>query len=298
MPPFAPRDVQATGSRSAAAREPRQAAGHPLARHLQQPLPPGDGDGRGRGARGRRLPRRRAARARSAAAGRSTTTACSTSAKRYLERDPRRAARRDPRPACRSSGSSRAASRSSATSCRTCFPNDEDAKRLCAADVHAQRVPRRSEPATSRRSCERKALVHGHCHHKARAGLRRRAASCSRRWASTSRCSTPAAAAWPARSASRRATTTSRSRAASACSSRRCARRRRRARGRRRLLLHEQIEQGTGRRALHLAEVLQLAHGHHGRAAAADGGDARCPRRRPRRGSGAVVGGVLALRER
>ena len=49
-----------------------------------------------------------------------------------------------------------------------------------------------------------------------------------------------------------------------------------------------QIEQGTGRRALHLAEVLQLAHG---RAAAAPQPRRRRarPRRRPRCGAAVVA---------
>ena len=52
---------------------------------------------RGRGARGRGLSRRSSRRATSAAAGRSTTTGCSTSPRRYLRRVLDRAPRRDPR---------------------------------------------------------------------------------------------------------------------------------------------------------------------------------------------------------
>ena len=55
-----------------------QAAGDPLARHLQQPLPPADRQGGRRGAGGGRASRSWSRRSRSAAAGRSTTTACST----------------------------------------------------------------------------------------------------------------------------------------------------------------------------------------------------------------------------
>jgi hypothetical protein len=59
-----------------------------------------------------------------------------------------------------------------------------------------------------------------------------------------------------------------------------------------------QIEQGTGRRALHLAEVLQLAHGHATKAP-----EARATTRAARAGAlvagaAVVAGGVLALRER
>jgi Fe-S oxidoreductase len=59
-----------------------------------------------------------------------------------------------------------------------------------------------------------------------------------------------------------------------------------------------QIEQGTGRRALHLAEVLQLAHGR-----ATEVPQAKATTRAARAGAlvagaAVVAGGVLALRER
>ena len=138
----------------------RRAAGDPLARHVQQPLPPADGAGRRRGAGGRRLPGRRSRRGRSAAAGRSTTSACSTRAKRLLPRDPRHAAaaRSTPGDAGRRPGAElrgglpRRAGEP--------FPDDEDAKRLRPADLHAQRVPRaRRRRTSSRRGSSGKALV-------------------------------------------------------------------------------------------------------------------------------------------
>ena len=119
MPSFAPETFKAWFRR----RPPRnvgQPARDPLARHVQQPLPPADGQGGRRGAGGRRVPGRRPARSRSAAAGRSTTSACSTRPSACSARSSTRSGPRSRR-ARRSSAWSRAAWRCFATSSSTSF---------------------------------------------------------------------------------------------------------------------------------------------------------------------------------
>ena len=109
---------------------------------------------------------RHSARCRSAAAGRSTTTACSawrrSCCSQILD-----ALRPQIRAGTPSSDSSRAASRCSATSCTNLLPDDDDAKRLrdqtfLLTEFLAQQAPdfSRSDARRARR------VVHGHCHHK------------------------------------------------------------------------------------------------------------------------------------
>jgi Fe-S oxidoreductase len=59
-----------------------------------------------------------------------------------------------------------------------------------------------------------------------------------------------------------------------------------------------QIEQGTGRRALHVAEVLQLAHGRSAEAPQPTAATRAARVGALVAGAAAVAGGVLALRER
>ena len=51
------------------------------------------------------------------------------------------------------------------------LPDDEDAQRLCKQTFHFAEFCRRRSPAGSRRSFERKVVLHGHCHHKATGGI-------------------------------------------------------------------------------------------------------------------------------
>ena len=152
---------------------------------------------------------------------------------------------------------------------------------------------------------ERKALVHGHCHHKSVMGMDDEKATAEEDRPRLRHAGATAAAAWPARSASRAAaTTTSRWPAASACCCRRCAKQ-----DNDTLIIangfscQQQIGQTTDRQALHLAQVLQMAlregpGGPHGRGAG-DVGRKRRPRPSPSRalaqiGAAALVGvGVL-----
>ena len=114
MPSFAPETFKAWW-RAAGARNVGQAAGDPLARHVQQPLPPADREGGRRGARGAGLPGRRPARVallRPAA----LRLRHARHGQGPAPRDPRRARGRRSRRARRSSAWSRAAWPSSATS--------------------------------------------------------------------------------------------------------------------------------------------------------------------------------------
>ncbi len=98
-----------------------------------------------------------------------------------------------------------------------------------------------------------------HCHHEHVMKFDAENRS-SRSSGSTTSCSTPAAAAWPARSGSRASITTSRSPSASGCCCRPCARPTPDT-----LIIadgfscREQIAGLTGRGALHLAQVIQMA---------------------------------------
>ena len=141
------------------------------------------------------------------------------------------------------------------------FPMDEDAKRLSGQHLHPERVPREEGARTYRLpKLKRKALVQKHCHHEHVMKFDAENAVPRRSWGSTTSCSTRAAAAWPARSASRPATTTSRSPSASACCCPPCARPTDDT-----LIIadgfscREQIAGLTGRGALHLAQVIQMA---------------------------------------
>ena len=146
----------ARGTRGRAARD-------PLARHVQQPLPPARSAKaavevlEAAGFRGRSCPRA------ALCCGRPLYDFGMLDAAQAAARaDPRRAAAGDRARARRSSASSRAAWPSSATSCVNMLPDDEDAKRLAQPDVLAGRVPRRSRRRTTgRRSSTRKALVQG-----------------------------------------------------------------------------------------------------------------------------------------
>ena len=179
-------------------------------------------------------------------------------AKRLAAADPATSASRRSRPESRSWCWSRAARRFSATSWSIFFPHDRRAQRLSRADVSAQRISGETCAGLSRRrKLQRKALRPRPLPHKAlmKMTARGRARAAGPRLSS----SAPAAAAWPDRSASSRSSTTSRwrRRARAAAGG---------ARGRRIDLIiadgfscREQIAHGTGRHAMHLAEVIQMA---------------------------------------
>ena len=263
---FAPRDLPRRGSCAAAA----DAAGQPRVMlwpdTFNNHFHPETAHAARRGARGRRLPRGAPAARRSAAAGRSTTSACSTRARAAPRDDPRRApAARSRAGIAASSASSRAAWRSSATSCASCFPDDEDAKRLARPDRSCSASSSRStrEGAAARAaagaqgaSCRRTATT-SRCW----ASTPRR--RCSSGWGSTSRCSTRAAAGWPGAFGFE----AEQYDVSHGVGERRCCRRCARPDDETLLVAdgfscREQIEQGRGRRALHLAEVLRSALAH------------------------------------
>ena len=223
---------------------------------------PQDRASRGGGARSGRVPRHRAETSRSAAAGRCMTSACSTRPSAPARRSWTRCGRRS-RPARRSSGWSRAASAVFRDEMRNLFPHGRGRPAAPRANVYllSEFLDRRSPQSTSFPKLKRKAMVHGHCHHKSVHEDGRRGAAAAQDWGSTSSCSTRAAAAWPDRSALRRghydvSVKAWRARAAAG----RPRGRRRHADHRRRLQLPRADRPGLPTaRALHLAEVLQMA---------------------------------------
>ena len=137
------------------------------------------------------------------------------------------------------------------------FPERRGRPAPLGPDVHARRVPG-PRAAASRRAATAGRWSTATAITSAVMGLGRGPGACWSGLGSTSSSSTPAAAAWPAPSASRRTTTRSRSPSASGSSSRPCARP-----APETLILadgfscREQIAQVTGRRPLHLAELLR-----------------------------------------
>ena len=258
LPPFAPRRPPALGGATPAG---RHATGAAVAGHLHELLRARERRRRGRGARGRRVRRRRPAgppvlrpaalRLRLPRRGPPLPRAHDRVAPR---RDPRGHAARRARAELRRRLPRRAAEDAARRRGR------EAARR---ADVPPRRVPRRAgrlraAARSSATSSSRATATPRDRRRRARAGAARA------RWARTSTRPTAAAAAWPARGATRRRTTTSRRPAASAASSPPSARARDDA-----LVVADgfscrhQIEQGdTGRRAIHLAQALRLAREH------------------------------------
>ena len=70
-------------------------------------------------------------------------------------------------PACRSSCSSRAVRRCFATSCEICFPTDARADKLRKQTFLLSEFLERQAPGFQVPRLERSVLLHGHCHHKA-----------------------------------------------------------------------------------------------------------------------------------
>ena len=129
-----------TGGRRRPPRNAGQAAGHALARHLQQPLPPADAKAAVEVLEDAGfqviVPGRR-----SAAAGRCTTSACSTRPRRCCGRSSTRSGPRS-RPASPFVGLEPSCVAVFRDELRDLFPMDEDAKRLSEQLLHARRVPR------------------------------------------------------------------------------------------------------------------------------------------------------------
>ena len=139
------------------------------------------------------------------------------------------------------------------------FPNDERRAAIVAPGISSQRISQQKAPHFHPPQLPRKAIVHGHCHHKSIMKMTARK-PCSRKWEWTTKCPPRDVAAWPAHSALSKKNMMSRSRSAN-CE----------------LLpavrnappdsliiadgfsCREQIEQCTGRKTIHLAEVIQLA---------------------------------------
>ena len=184
-----------------AARPPPQRGGparDPLARHVQQPLPPADR-------------RRRPSRCSRPPASRSWSPAEPLCCGRPLydfgmldraKRLPRRRSSTRSRPEIEAARPIVGLEPSCVAVFRdelpNLFPDDEDARLLGS---RASTLSEFLEPAcdglASRRPRDAKALVHGHCHHKAIMRLRRRAGLLEK-LGSRSSSSTRAAAAWPA----------------------------------------------------------------------------------------------------
>ncbi len=166
-----PADVQGLVPPADAAATVRTPAGDPLARHLQQPLHARDRQGRRRGAGGRGP----------AGVGPGGELLLRPAAVRLRHARPR------PRACCATSSTTLrpqiqagipivglepscvAVFRDELTDL---FPNDEDAQRLSKQTfLLSEFLNQRSRRTTGRRGCERKALVHGHCHHKSVMGM-------------------------------------------------------------------------------------------------------------------------------
>ena len=146
-------------------RPPRHAARHPLARHVQQPFDPRSARPRSRCSR-RPGSRRDPAQARSAAGGRCTTSGCSTRPSVRCAQIARRAARR--RSSRRAGGRARAELRggvprraAQAAAPRRGRPAARRRRRSCSTSSSSATAPDCEPPQLAR-----KALVHGHCHHK------------------------------------------------------------------------------------------------------------------------------------
>ena len=83
---------------------------------------------------------------------------------------------------------------------------DEDAKRLQSAELHAERVPARTSQGLPAAAAAAKGVVHGHCHHKSLLHFETEVDLLKKPgWSAMFR--TPAAAAWPDRSATRQTIT-------------------------------------------------------------------------------------------
>ena len=102
----------------------------------------------------------------SAAAGRSTTSACSIRPRNICSAFCRRSRPRST-PACPSLFWSRAALRSFATNCATCFLEDARAGRLQQQTFLLSEFLEHHAPGYQPPQLSQKLLLHGHCHHKA-----------------------------------------------------------------------------------------------------------------------------------
>ena len=144
---------------------------------------------------------------------------------------------------------------------RNLFPDDAARRPAAEADLAAERVPRARAPGlSSRRSSAAKVLLHGHCHHKAIMKMTDEE-SLLRKMGAEVQCARRRLLRHGRPVRLRGATNTRcRRRSASACCCRPCARRRPTplivADG---FSCREQIEQATGRRAIHLAEAMRNA---------------------------------------
>ena len=187
---------------------PRRPRGDPVARHVHEPLRAAGRNGGPRRARGSRLPRQPSP---CRPLLRPTTLRLRLPRPRTAlpRADPERAPRRDPSKASRWSGSSRAASRYSATSSRSCCrtTRTRDGSRgrpSISPSSSAERRPDGRRPAST-----------AACSCTATATDERQAPStpnvrCSSGWAQRSTHRRRAAAVWPAPGATRRRTSTSR----------------------------------------------------------------------------------------
>jgi Fe-S oxidoreductase len=175
------------------------------------------------------------------------------------------------------------------------MPNDEDVKRLCKQSFHLAEFLCRE--GYERPQLAGRALVHGHCHEKATSGfepLQQLLENMGLEVESSNGGCCGMAGAWGYERAHYDVSI--------ACGERALFPAVRR--GDDVLVVTDgfscktQIEQGTGRRALHLAEVLHLAHGRTAEAPQPTASTRVARAGALVAGAAAVVGGVLALRER
>jgi FAD/FMN-containing dehydrogenase/Fe-S oxidoreductase len=176
------------------------------------------------------------------------------------------------------------------------MPNDEDVKRLCKQSFHLAEFLCRDGYEPPR--LEGRALVHGHCHEKATSGFEPLQELLEKMGLEVEKSNGGCcgmAGAWGYEKGHYDVSI--------ACGERALFPAVRHGDGDVLMITDgfsckTQIEQGTGRRALHLAEVLQLAHGHP-----TEVPQAKATTRAARAGAlvagaAVVAGGVLALRER
>ena len=140
------------------------------------------------------------------------------------------------------------------------FPNNSRAKKLRAQTFLLSEFLERHAPGyMPDQSCSRKMLVHGHCHHKAMMKMTDET-SLLQKWARMCVRRMPVAAGWPGHLDLKKTNTRSRRLSESAC----CCRRYVKSSPETLIVAdgfscREQIRQATGRKAVHFAEVLQMA---------------------------------------
>ena len=165
IPAFAPQTFKSWFAR----RKPKEARPYrspPLGRHLQQLFPARHRQGRRRSSRSRRIRRPASRRATSAADARSTTSACSTAPRLSCWRSSTISCPKS-KPASRSSSSNPVAPPSFATNSSISFPTTSAPAALSQQTFLLSEFLEKYAKNFQLPPIARKALIHGHCHHKA-----------------------------------------------------------------------------------------------------------------------------------